>query len=465
MNTLAIGILVDGEPADRHMMALLDWGRTEPNLTITMVRAEHVKAMRLDLLIQFGRGECSSAILEHARLGLLAIDYQGAAFADCGFWEAYDSLPKTHFAIRHHTPDHSHGRTVISGAFATKYLFHLNRAHLHQKSISHLRLLLRNIAVSGAIGGCEDEAPYSGRAYPTPRALHRALYLTKMAFRIGKRALRRLLNIRHKWGLSLVRNHWRHAPLCLAHTVNAPRGHFWADPFLYQHQGKTYCFVEDFVYQTGRAHIAVLELTASGATALGPCVEDASHLSFPFLFTYEGQLYMCPESSAARQVRIYQCIGFPLQWELCHVAMDDISAADTMFISHGGKWWLMTSIDYSGAGDHCSELYLFSGDSPFARNWIAHPQNPIRIDPEGGRNAGLIIEDGKLFRGAQRQGFDQYGEGLLLYEITVLNELVYEERLASEIKRGFRAGLRGTHHISTTGEITVVDHLRQCFSP
>lgn len=436
--------------------------------TVPAPDVQRIRELNLDLLIQFGQKEFHGAVLGAARLGSLVLDYHGnraSKQVEPGFWEAYYKSPKTRFAIRHHTAEHPEGRTIVSGAFPTKFLFLLNRTHLYQKSSAQLRTLLRKFASSGALPDYQSTGPYSGPSHAAPDVRHSVVYVGKMLFRIGQKIAYKLLNIRQKWGISVIQSDWRNAALWRSTQLSAPRGHFWADPFLYQHKGKTYCFVEDFVYSTIRGHITVLELTASGATEIGACIKEDYHLSFPFLFKHEGMLYMCPESSEARQVRIYRCAAFPQQWELCHIAMDDISAADSMFFQHGGKWWMMTNIDHSGLDDHCSELYLFSGASPFEENWVPHPQNPIRIDPDGGRNAGMIIEGGKLFRAAQSQGFDQYGQGLILYEIVEINEVAYQERLVSRITCDFRDGLLGSHHVSTTGNITVFDHVSRCFFP
>ena len=77
----------------------------------------------------------------------------------------------------------------------------------------------------------------------------------------------------------------------------------------------------------------------------------------------------------------------------------------------------------------------------------------------------LIIEDEKIFRMAQRQGYDQYGEGLLIFEITELTPEVYKERLFSEVKPNYRKGLLGSHHLSSTGKTTVFDHVARSFFP
>src|SRR2546422_690182 len=124
----------------------------------------------------------------------------------------------------------------------------------------------------------------------------------------------------------------------------------------------------------------------------------------------------------------------------------------------GGRWWMLTNIDEAETGDHCSELYLFSADSPLSTNWVPHPQNPILVDSIGGRNGGLIIDGERLVRLGQCQGVDQYGQSLRVYEIKDISQSHYADELVAEIKPNFRKGIVGTHHLATDGRITVIDH-------
>lgn len=427
-----------------------------------------ISTLNLDLLIQFGTNKLASEILGAASLGTIALDYHGkrsCPSVPAGFWEAYCKISKTEFEIRHQALSCDVDRVLVRGSFPTKFLFLLNQANLYSKSNAQLKSLLKKMASSRSLPPQQSSRPYSGRPFKQPRVHQSAAYLVKIGFRLAAKVFYKIFNIRQKWGISFIHSSWRNAALWRSKRITAPRGHFWADPFLHSHGGKTYCFVEDFVYKTGRGHIAALELTDDGAVEVGISIKENFHLSFPFLFYYGGDLFMCPESSEARQIRIYRCQSFPLEWELCSIAMKDVSAADSMFFERDGKWWMLTNIDRSGLNDHCSELYLFHSSSPLNNNWIPHPQNPLRIDAEGGRNAGLILEDNKIFRAAQRQGFDQYGKGLLLYEITNLDESMYAEYLVAEIDCNFRSGLLGSHHLSTTGKITVFDHVGRCFFP
>jgi len=429
---------------------------------------EQLRMLGIGLFIDTGEIAWAEPILALATLGVVAIDYRRgriAASAPIGFWETYQRRRKTGFAIVARARGVEPGRVLVQGAFRTKYAFLLNQAHLFCKAQAQLRKLLLDVAATGTLPAAHDPVPYSGQCLASPDCAGSTVYALKLAGRLAKRALRRVFGIRDAWNLSVTRAAWRDAALWRGVQVKAPRGHFWADPFLRQHAGRTYCFVEDYVYATNRAHISVLDITTADVRCLGVALREGFHLSFPFLFEYGGKLYMSPEASESAQIRIYQCDEFPLRWSLHSVAIDRVSAADSMFFEHGGRWWLLTSIDRSGLNDHCSELCLFHADSPLAGEWTAHPCNPLCIDTDMGRNAGLIMDGGRIFRAAQRQGFDQYGEGLTLFEITRLDRLAYTERKVTDIQHDYLRRSIGSHHISTAGNITVVDVKTHRFAP
>jgi hypothetical protein len=272
-----------------------------------------------------------------------------------------------------------------------------------------------------------------------------------------------MVGLEERWSVSFIHTGWQNAVFWRSKLIPNPSGRFLADPFLHVSEGKTYCFMEDYTYRRRKGHISVYELRKDDAIEIGPCLTEPFHLSFPYLFRYRNELYMCPEAACSEQIRVYKCAEFPLKWELAAVLMADVRAADTMLFEHGGKWWMLTNIDESRIGDHCAELYLFHADSPLSDQWTAHPLNPLYIDPGIARNAGLFTENGRLFRAAQRQGFDAYGKGFAICEITKLSETEYVEHRIATIEPNFKRRLRGTHHISTTGSTTVIDHVSISF--
>src|SRR6266699_3020659 len=425
---------------------------------------EKIKALDLDVLIRCGTGILHGDILHASRLGIISFHHGDNRInrgSPAGFWESYYEWPQTGFIIQRLTEDPDAGEVLVRGSFRTRLFYSLNQAHLYKKANIHLKRLLNRIALTDKLPSADNTPnPYSGIHYRTPKLHQSIAYGFKVLKRIAVRKIPRMLTRGERWGISLLSSRWDKAVFWRSTEVRIPRGRFWADPFLYSYQGRTFCFVEDFVYKAKRAHITALEITGTEVVERGIAVKEPFHLSFPFLFQYKGGLYMCPECFESGQIRIYRCVEFPLKWELQTVAMEGVSAVDTLLFEKEGKWWMLTSLDESGTGDYCSELYLFSSDSPLDTNWTPHPQNPIRIDACGGRNAGLIIEGEKLFRVAQRQGFDQYGQGILVYEIKKISESIFVEELVSEINPAFRRGLRGTHHLSTDGRTTVIDHYR-----
>jgi hypothetical protein len=424
---------------------------------------EKVKALDLDLLIRCGQGILRGGILRASRLGIVSFhhgDNKVNRGGPAGFWECYHQWPRTGFVIQRLTEELDAGEVLVRGFFGTRYYCSLNQAHVYKKSLTHLKNLLKKVASSGCLPPVDrTPAPYSSILFRAPNLVQCIVYGCKLLKRLFVKGISKIAMTRERWGISVLSAKWDESVFWRSTEASPPRGRFWADPFLCTHNGRTFCFVEDFVYKTGKGHITALEISGTRIVEHGIALKEPFHLSFPFLFEYQGELYMCPETCASGQLRVYRCTAFPLKWELEKTLMDGVSAVDTMLFHKGGKWWMFTTIDESGTGDHCSELYLFSSDSPLNTKWVPHPQNPIRIDSYGGRNAGLIIEGEKIFRLAQCQGFDRYGHSLLAYEIKELSESRYVEDLVATIGPNFRKGLLGTHHLSTNGKTTVIDHV------
>ena len=189
------------------------------------------------------------------------------------------------------------------------------------------------------------------------------------------------LGLEPRWGISLVEADWKSkdAALRASRPVPNPPGRYFADPFVIERDGRTYCFVEDYVHARGKAHITVLEYRSGVATELGSCLDEPFHLSFPFVFEYEGQLYLCPEASASRSVRLYRCTEFPLRWELARVTLSGFPALDTLLFERQGRWWLLTCRFADTNDPFGSELHVFHAESPLSEQWQPLPGNPVTV--------------------------------------------------------------------------------------
>jgi hypothetical protein len=164
-----------------------------------------------------------------------------------------------------------------------------------------------------------------------------------------------------------------------------------------------------------------------------------------------------PESAKNKDIRLYECVSFPLQWKLARIIMTDVSAVDSMIFQYSGIWWMLSNINPLGGDEHCSELNAFYTDDPITGEWLPHANNPIIIDPTCARNGGLLFDKGAIYRVAQRQGFVQYGEGATIRRIEKLTPDAFEEHVFANIEPKFFRGLYGTHHLHSNGTFTAFD--------
>ena len=52
---------------------------------------------------------------------------------------------------------------------------------------------------------------------------------------------------------------------------------------------------------------------------LGTALEEPWHLSYPFVYSWNGSVYMVPESSSQGVLNLYRATDFPLHWKLVKV--------------------------------------------------------------------------------------------------------------------------------------------------
>jgi hypothetical protein len=236
--------------------------------------------------------------------------------------------------------------------------------------------------------------------------------------------------------------------------VASPAGHFYADPFLLERDGRTWLFVEDYSYDTRLGTIAVAEV--EGAGRLSPFTEvirSEGHLSYPYVFEADGEVFMIPESAAEKQVRLYRATSFPYRWEIVTV-LHDGRAVDTSVVDHDGRWWFFTTL--LGPRGRAAMLMLFSADT-LTGSWVSHPMNPVSRDIRNIRGAGVIRPiEGRLVRPSQDCSHS-YGYALSWMEVDALDERIYQERSIGRMEALPRLGMTATHTYNATSRWETVD--------
>ncbi|KAH6838275.1 glycosyltransferase family protein 47 [Perilla frutescens var. hirtella] len=204
---------------------------------------------------------------------------------------------------------------------------------------------------------------------------------------------------------------------------------FVADPFLYIQGDVLYLFYETKNSITWQGDIAVAQSTDKGATwqQLGIALDEEWHLSYPYVFDYNGNMYMVPEGSLNGDVRIYRATNFPLKWTLEKIILKK-PIVDSSIVIHEGKLWLFGS-DNSGIGtERNGQLELWHSDSPLGP-WKPHKKNPIYNTDRtlGARNGGRpFVYNGNLYRVGQDCG-ETYGRKIRVFKIEVLTTDEFKE--------------------------------------
>lgn len=242
--------------------------------------------------------------------------------------------------------------------------------------------------------------------------------------------------------------------------IYPPKDRIWADPFLWKHGADLFIFCEEWFYAKPFGEIAVMQLRKDGSvTPSQTILAKHHHLSYPFLFEHEGKLHMIPEGGGGRAIDVYECEEFPTRWRLKTTLMRDVEYVDATLFPHQKKWWLLATMK-RGVFALNRDLFAFWADHPFATDWKPHPANPIVRGLTRARPAGRVFElNGKLYRPSQ-DCLIRYGYGLGLNEIVLLDEQHYQEKLITEVKPDWEAGIRANHHIDWHAGTLVMDTQR-----
>lgn len=248
-------------------------------------------------------------------------------------------------------------------------------------------------------------------------------------------------------------------PVLRARHVSDVRAAFVADPFMVREKDLWYMFFEVLNADTRKGDIG-LAISDDGFhwKYKQIVLDEQFHLSYPYVFKWNGDYYMVPESVAAYSVRLYRALEFPTRWVFVKSLLNG-NYYDSSLLNYGRKWWLFTT-------DRNDILRLFFADD-LTGIWKEHPKSPIvfgngHIARPGGR---ILLLNNKVFRFAQ-DCVPKYGYQVFAFEITELTPEHYNERevlenpILSPTGKGWNAERMhhiDLHEIETNSWIACVD--------
>ena len=127
-------------------------------------------------------------------------------------------------------------------------------------------------------------------------------------------------------------------------------GRYWlADPFLFERDHKVYLFFEAYDLLAKRGKIGYSLIKENGeCTPVRIALSRSYHMSFPYIFQWNNDIYMMPETCGNNSVQLFKAVNFPNKWEEAGMILSDVFVCDSIFLKFKEKVNLLVSEMYHG---------------------------------------------------------------------------------------------------------------------
>ena len=387
------------------------------------------------------------------------------SITESAFNSASQQLSSMRYSIYHQKNSQTKILSLLNGACTTQLTFGRTVFRAYNESLVWLIEIINNLLATSNLEPI-------GTPFASDIELSKKLSFLRYTKHLSKEFKKRYFKrsqINKEWTVNIYSGNWDELSKSskTVTTIPNPANSHFADPFLFEHDNKTICFLEEYNRCENKAVISAFEITEQknkiktesnsrlSYSYLGKILEEPFNLAFPFVFSYDEKIYMVPDSRKANSIRLYECKKFPMIWELKHELMTNVSAVDSTIFEHKGLWWLSTTIKPDNSDELCAALHFFFAEKPTENCWIPHPKNPVVLDHRVGRNGGFINSQNRILRVNQIQGFESYGLGVAVSEILELTTSNYKENkpiLFNEKVHG--------HHLSSIKTYTAYDSFK-----
>lgn len=435
-----------------------------------------LRERQLDVLLRFGFGIIRGDILNAAKFGVWSYHHGDNEFfrgGPSGFWELFEQAPLTGAILQQLNDTLDGGRVLARIQAPTKLGYSLtsNRLAPYLSAQSLVIQKLRDLHRFGWDYISQESAsplPYRGlrKLYKAPTNVEMCGFLGRRAVEAARRRLPRWLGGGRRrpgmWRVGVRRNSgalpWTRSlqDWC---WIEPPAGHYFADPILCDWRGQTYLFVEDFDLAEGKGSISVTSLSNDGRPeGFRKILTRPYHLSFPNVFSREGEMFLVPETRSAGRIELYRAEKFPDTWRRERTILAYPGVESVLFPLGGGRELLITGI--ADAPQAQVSMHIFIADG-LQSDWRPHPQSPVHCDVRYSRNSGPLLHlPGEGLVRVSQDGSVRYGRQMHFHRIKdITTEKYLEEYCATITGTDVHEGAIGTHTYSASTKWQAVDAL------
>lgn len=231
-------------------------------------------------------------------------------------------------------------------------------------------------------------------------------------------------------------------PVLTAKHVRDIQAEFVADPFVIRKDDLWYMFFEALNTADGLGDICLATSTDFFNWSYQQVVlNEPFHLSYPYVFEWNDEYYMIPETYQANEIRLYKAKNFPYQWVFEKTLLTGADYVDSSLVYFNEKWWMFSSTTSNDT------LYLHYAEDLLGQ-WVEHPASPI-IEHNScfARPAGRIFNwHNHLVRLAQDDEL-AYGRQVYAFKVLELTAHSYREQQMLDGKPMLKAGGSGWNAI------------------
>jgi len=431
-----------------------------------------IEDYNLDVLIKLGFGDLRGRGIHCAKYGVWGYQLgdnrriQGEA---AGLWEVIEGRGATGSSLKILTDNGDDEKTLCRSVVqASQFSIRRNTNNNYWKIMINFPRKLRELH------GCGEESfflriqqdnqhpfIYSSKVYGLPKKIEWIEITLRYLIRIIYWKIRRYFYY-EQYILLYSPNRGRKFSSELSSYIRMipPKDQFWADPFIVYDNGLYYVFIEEVTGESNKGHISYFTIDKNGNNSVPKkIIERPYHMSYPFVFDYNDEYYMIPETGANKTIDLYKSVGFPEKWEMIITLMEDIEAYDVTLIKYIEKWWLFANVRENEEASSLDELCLFYSDDLLSGVWTPHMLNPVVCDVTSARPAGKIfIHNGNLYRPSQNSSL-MYGYGVKINHIVTLTETEYKEECVNAIEPLWDKNIIAVHTWNVANDITIIDGL------
>jgi hypothetical protein len=427
-----------------------------------------IRKYDLDFILRFGFNIIRGEILKAASFGVWSFHHDDEEKYRGGppcFWEIYNGDHVTGAILQRLTDRLDSGIILKKGFFQT-----INTSYVRNRDAVWVDSAEWPAQVCIDIQNGNDDYLYaspsltSSHIFCIPNNLQMVLFLLKISKNFIQKLYKSLFC--DQWNIGIV-NAPIHVFLKSAARPQVQwlpepaRKRFFADPFAVCQDNVVNILFEDYDYRTSKGCISAASFV-SGKLEFTPkvVINTPFHMSYPYLFEYNNQIYCVPETSENREVCLYKAKEFPRSWVRVATLISNFAGVDSTIFQFDNRWWLL-AMDASDGPYHKLKVWHATD---LLGPWESHMSNPVKVDIRSARPAGTpFMYDGHLYRPSQDCS-ETYGGKVIINRVIRLTPTEFkEEQLTSVNPYENSPYSDGLHTISAAGSITLIDGKKAVF--